>query len=174
MSFLAVDILSVEPHPNANKLKICKVTDGQEQFQVVCGASNAFAGMRTILAQVGTTLKSGTVIQVSELRGVASNGMLCSAKDLAISNEGGIVDLPAHIVPVGALLEQIPEEFLSSIPWHSYKLVDTHWINPQDGNIHVGRGPNEGPPSSLWKLLSKTYFHQGQYLYRNFQQAALA
>ncbi|SOC03398.1 tRNA-binding protein [Ureibacillus xyleni] len=75
-----------EKHPNADKLSICKVNVGDEVLQIVCGAPNVEAGQKVVVAKIGAVMPSGLVIKHSELRGVASSGMLCSAKELAIPN----------------------------------------------------------------------------------------
>ncbi|RTQ93324.1 YtpR family tRNA-binding protein [Lysinibacillus telephonicus] len=75
-----------EKHPNADKLSICKVNVGEEVLQIVCGAPNVEAGQKVVVAKIGAVMPSGLVIKHSELRGVASEGMLCSARELAIPN----------------------------------------------------------------------------------------
>ena len=75
-----------EKHPNADKLSICKVNVGDEVLQIVCGAPNVEAGQKVVVAKIGAVMPSGLVIKDSELRGVASSGMLCSARELAIPN----------------------------------------------------------------------------------------
>lgn len=95
-------VLEVAPHPNADKLCLAKVTDGIETYQVVCGASNCRAGMKTALALLGATLKfpGGEEIKVkkSKIRGEESFGMLCSGKELGISSEGdGIIEFADHL-----------------------------------------------------------------------------
>lgn len=75
-----------EKHPNADKLSICKVNVGEDVLQIVCGAPNVEAGQKVVVAKIGAVMPSGLVIKDSELRGVASSGMLCSARELAIPN----------------------------------------------------------------------------------------
>ncbi|SOC36622.1 YtpR family tRNA-binding protein [Ureibacillus acetophenoni] len=75
-----------EKHPDADKLSICKVNVGDETLQIVCGAPNVEAGQKVVVAKIGAVMPSGLVIKQSELRGVASHGMLCSARELAIPN----------------------------------------------------------------------------------------
>jgi phenylalanyl-tRNA synthetase beta chain len=88
------EVLSVERHPNADKLTICKVHDGSASFQVVCGAPNARAGMKAPLARVGARLP-GMEIKAAALRGVESQGMLASARELGLSNDhSGLLELP--------------------------------------------------------------------------------
>lgn len=75
-----------EKHPNADKLSICKVNVGEEVLQIVCGAPNVEAGQKVVVAKIGAVMPSGLVIKHSELRGVSSSGMICSARELAIPN----------------------------------------------------------------------------------------
>ncbi|CAM5201503.1 tRNA-binding protein OS=Ureibacillus acetophenoni OX=614649 GN=SAMN05877842_102549 PE=4 SV=1 [Ureibacillus acetophenoni] len=75
-----------EKHPDADKLSVCKVNVGDETLQIVCGAPNVEAGQKVVVAKIGAVMPSGLVIKHSELRGVASEGMLCSARELAIPN----------------------------------------------------------------------------------------
>jgi phenylalanyl-tRNA synthetase beta chain len=93
------EILAVERHPNADKLTVCTVNAGREKLQVVCGAPNARAGLKAPLALVGTEL--GTLqIKAAVVRGVESRGMLCSAKELGLSEDhSGLLELPAGAKP---------------------------------------------------------------------------
>jgi phenylalanyl-tRNA synthetase beta chain len=94
-------IEDVQPHPQADRLRICRVLAGAGTvLQIVCGAANARSGLVTALAQVGATLPGGTVISAAKLRGVESHGMLCSARELGLSDAAeGIVELPADAPP---------------------------------------------------------------------------
>lgn len=77
------EVLSVEPHPHADRLKVCMVNVGKGQIlQIVCGAKNVAAGQRVPVALVGAKLPGGVHIKKAELRGIESNGMICSAKEL--------------------------------------------------------------------------------------------
>ncbi|MEJ2031779.1 MAG: hypothetical protein P8Y63_01810 [Deltaproteobacteria bacterium] len=78
-------VLAIERHPNADKLTVCKVAVGDEEKQIVCGAPNVRAGLTTAVALPGARLPSGLVIKKAKLRGVESQGMLCSAKELEVS-----------------------------------------------------------------------------------------
>ena len=100
--FLVARVVSAEPHPNADKLRLCRVDTGSETVQVVCGAPNARAGMLGVFAPPGATIpKSGLVLKQSTIRGQASNGMLCSAAELGLSDDHqGIIELPEGL-PVG-------------------------------------------------------------------------
>jgi phenylalanyl-tRNA synthetase beta chain len=99
------EVLSVEPHPDADKLRVCQVSTGQgEPLQVVCGAPNVVAGGKYPLAQVGARLPGDFRIKKSKLRGVASHGMLCSARELGLGDaHEGLMTLPADL-PTGAAL----------------------------------------------------------------------
>ncbi|HEY6335191.1 MAG TPA: phenylalanine--tRNA ligase subunit beta, partial [Alphaproteobacteria bacterium] len=89
-------------HPNADRLRVCVVDTGSEKIQVVCGGSNARTGMKGVFAPVGAHLPgTGLDLQKGVIRGVESNGMLCSEREMGISDEHeGIIDLPAE-APVG-------------------------------------------------------------------------
>ncbi|NVK41183.1 MAG: phenylalanine--tRNA ligase subunit beta [Oceanospirillaceae bacterium] len=98
------EILSAEPHPNADKLQVCKVSDGHEEFQVVCGAPNARTGLKTSFAKVGAVLPGEFKIKKAKLRQVESFGMLCAEDELGLSEDhGGIMELAAD-APVGHCL----------------------------------------------------------------------
>ncbi len=91
---VVAEITAVEPHPNADRLVVCQVNDGQEQHTVVCGAPNATSGLRAPFAPVGALLPDGVKIRRAKLRGVTSNGMLCSGQDLGLSDESdGLLEL---------------------------------------------------------------------------------
>ncbi|MEX1993641.1 MAG: phenylalanine--tRNA ligase subunit beta, partial [Steroidobacteraceae bacterium] len=93
------EVLSVARHPGSDKLTVCQVANGSGTLQIVCGASNVRAGMKTALAQDGAQLPGGLVIRNATLRGVESAGMLCSARELGLSEEHeGILELPGDLV----------------------------------------------------------------------------
>ena len=94
-------IISAERHPEADRLQICQVDAGQgEPLQIVCGAPNARAGLVAPLAMVGAAF-GDFQIKAAKLRGVASNGMLCSAKELGLDEDvSGLLELPGD-APVG-------------------------------------------------------------------------
>ena len=96
------EILSAEKHPQADKLRICRVAAGQgEPLQIVCGAANARAGLKSAIAVVSAVLPGELKIKATKLRGVESAGMLCSAKELGLAeNSDGIIELPSD-APVG-------------------------------------------------------------------------
>lgn len=97
------EILAADPHPDADKLRVCRVDAGKgEPLQVVCGAPNARIGLRVALACEGARLPGEVRIRHARLRGVESCGMLCSARELGLSEESsGLMELPAD-APVGA------------------------------------------------------------------------
>lgn len=93
-------VTKVERHPDADKLTVCEVETGDETVQVVCGAPNVRPGMVTAFARPGVKLPDGNKIKKSKVRGVASAGMLCSARELAISSDhSGILDLDESLAP---------------------------------------------------------------------------
>ncbi len=96
-------IVECAKHPEADKLQVCQVDTGQGLQQIVCGAPNARPGLVAPLATIGT--KVGTLtIQAAKLRGVDSNGMLCSAKELGLDDDAsGLLELPAD-APLGTPL----------------------------------------------------------------------
>jgi phenylalanyl-tRNA synthetase beta chain len=95
--FIVAHVVSADKHPNANKLKLCMVDTGNDIVQVVCGAPNAHTGMKGVFARPGTVIPvSGEVLKVSAIRGVESRGMLCSERELLLSEEHhGIIELDA-------------------------------------------------------------------------------
>ena len=99
--FVVGHVLTKEKHPNADKLSVCSVDIGSETVQIVCGASNIDAGQKVVVAKIGAVMPSGMVIRDAELRGVASTGMICSAKELALPDapeEKGILVLDSNAV----------------------------------------------------------------------------
>jgi phenylalanyl-tRNA synthetase beta chain len=102
---IVAEILEATRHPQADKLQVCRVSTGQgEPVQIVCGATNARAGLKSALAVVGAKLPGNLNIKAAKLRGVDSQGMLCSAKELGLADSSsGILELPAD-APVGTPL----------------------------------------------------------------------
>jgi len=97
-------VQTVEKHPNADKLSLCRVTDGKTDYSVVCGAPNVSAGLTIALARIGAVLPGDFKIKRSKIRGVESEGMICSERELGLSEEAaGIMHLPNDLpldVPV--------------------------------------------------------------------------
>lgn len=98
---IVAEIVEAEQHPDADKLRVCKVATGGEAVQIVCGAPNARVGLKAPLAQIGAVLPGDFKIKKAKLRGVESQGMLCAQAELGISDENaGLMELPAD-APVG-------------------------------------------------------------------------
>jgi len=91
------EVVECGKHPDADKLSVCKVSDGgKELIDIVCGAPNVRKGMKTPLAKPGVKLPNGMKLRKAKIRGVVSNGMLCSAIEIGLGDEAdGIMDLPA-------------------------------------------------------------------------------
>ena len=102
---VVAEIVATEPHPDADKLRVCSVNTGSETVQIVCGAPNATAGLKAPLAQPGAKLPGGIKIKKAKLRGVESQGMLCSGAELNVSEDhDGLLALAAD-APIGAPIE---------------------------------------------------------------------
>lgn len=116
-------IVACEPHPEADKLRVCRVDAGQaEPVTIVCGAPNARAGLKAPLAMIGATLPNDLVIKQAKLRGIESHGMLCGADELGIDIPGdGLLELPVD-APVG-------EDLCS-------------WLQLDDVSLELGLTPN--------------------------------
>ena len=95
-NFEVAEIIEAIPHPNADKLRVCKVKTASGILDIVCGAPNARSGIKVVLAKIGTTIPNGGFqIKQSKIRGVDSHGMLCSAEELNIKGDSaGIIELP--------------------------------------------------------------------------------
>ena len=100
--FVVASVIEAKPHPNADRLKVCIVEAGGGPVQVVCGAPNARTGMKGVFSPVGTYIPGKKItLAKGVIRGVESNGMLCSAAELELSDDHeGIIELPAD-APVG-------------------------------------------------------------------------
>ncbi|MBC9251154.1 phenylalanine--tRNA ligase subunit beta [Pseudomonas alcaligenes] len=123
------EILSAEQHPDADKLRVCQVSNGAETFQVVCGAPNARPGIKIPFAMIGAELPGDFKIKKAKLRGVESNGMLCSASELQISDDNsGLMELAAD-APLGANIRD--------------------YLGLDDASIELGLTPNRGDCLSL-------------------------
>jgi len=123
------EVLSTEQHPDADKLRVCQVSNGAETFQVVCGAPNVRPGLKIPFAMIGAKLPGDFKIKKAKLRGVESNGMLCSETELQIgSDDSGLMELAAG-APVGADLRE--------------------YLDLDDVSIEIGLTPNRGDCLSL-------------------------
>ncbi|HEY3487144.1 MAG TPA: phenylalanine--tRNA ligase subunit beta, partial [Gammaproteobacteria bacterium] len=90
-------IKTLQPHPDAERLRICRVDTGKTELQIVSGAANAYQGMKAPLAIVGARLPNGMEIKQSKLRGIESFGMLCSEAELGLVEKAeGLMDLPQN------------------------------------------------------------------------------
>jgi phenylalanyl-tRNA synthetase beta chain len=101
-AFRVAKVLSAAPHPQADKLQVLSVDAGDGPLQVVCGAPNARAGLIGVFGSPGATVPSnGMVLKVAAIRGVESNGMMCSTRELELGEDhDGIIELPAD-APIG-------------------------------------------------------------------------
>ncbi|MCO7576354.1 MULTISPECIES: phenylalanine--tRNA ligase subunit beta [Pseudomonas] len=123
------EVLSTEQHPDADKLRVCQVSNGAETFQVVCGAPNVRPGLKIPFAMIGAELPGDFKIKKAKLRGVESNGMLCSQAELQIGEgSDGLMELPAD-APVGEDVRV--------------------YLNLDDASIEVDLTPNRGDCLSL-------------------------
>jgi len=100
-------IIKIEKHPNADRLSLCEVSTGKDIYKVVCGAKNIYEGQKVPLALVGAKLPEGT-LKKAKIRGIESNGMICSAIELGLKgyDSSGILELDKN-VPLGLDLKKI-------------------------------------------------------------------
>ena len=142
--FLVALVIRADPHPKADKLRVCKVDAGTGKIiNLVCGAPNARAGMKAVFAPVGTTipgitLDDGTnlVLTKALIRGQASNGMLCSERELLISDEHeDIIELPSD-APLGA-------------SYADYQNLLPEWKGAEDWVFEIGLTPNRGDAAGV-------------------------
>ena len=123
------EVLSTEQHPDADKLRVCQVSNGSETFQVVCGAPNVRPGLKIPFAMIGAELPGDFKIKKAKLRGVESNGMLCSQAELQVGEDNdGLMELPAD-APVGEDIRV--------------------YLSLDDASIEVDLTPNRGDCLSL-------------------------
>lgn len=123
------EVLSTEQHPDADKLRVCKVSNGAETFQVVCGAPNVRPGLKIPFAMIGAELPGDFKIKKAKLRGVESNGMLCSQAELQVGEgNDGLMELPSD-APVGQDIRA--------------------YLDLEDASIEVDLTPNRGDCLSL-------------------------
>lgn len=97
---VVAEVQATEPHPDADKLRVCQVFDGTETLQIVCGAPNVRPGLKVPLARIGAVLPGDFKIKKAKLRGVESSGMLCAASELQIVGDfgEGLLELPAALI----------------------------------------------------------------------------
>jgi phenylalanyl-tRNA synthetase beta chain len=103
------EVLEVKKHPDADKLTVCRVSTGKRKaIEVVCGAPNVVAGMKSPFAPPGTRLPNGMTLKKAKIRGVVSMGMLCSEIELGLGDDAdGIIELPADAEPGQALADYL-------------------------------------------------------------------
>lgn len=105
---ITAKVLEVEPHPDADKLRLALVDTGSSQEKIVCGAPNLHQGMVAALAVIGADLGEGMVVKKAKIRGVESRGMLCSERELGLSEDhAGIMDLDQSLEPGLDLLDAL-------------------------------------------------------------------
>ena len=128
--FLIAKIIAISPHPNADRLNICKVELGESQVSVVCGASNVKENLKVVFAPIGTTIPSnGLILKKKDIRGVTGEGMLCSLEELCLGDKSdGIVELPDD-APVGKIYAD--------------------WAGLSDPIFEIGLTPNRGDCASV-------------------------
>ncbi len=142
---VVAEIVGVDPHPEADKLQVCRVvTDANKRgagVQIVCGAANARVGLKTALAKVGARLPGGLAIKAAKLRGIDSQGMLCSATELGLADSSdGILELPGD-APVGMAIRD-------------YLALDDHVIE-------LNMTPNRGDAMSMLGVAREVAALQG-------------
>jgi phenylalanyl-tRNA synthetase beta chain len=128
--FVTARVIEAVQHPNADRLRVCRVDAGGEEIQVVCGAPNARTGMGAVFAPPGAVVPgSGITLKIGEIRGVKSAGMLVSARELGLGEDhDGIIELPAD-----------------TRPGQSYAAL----IGLDDPVIEIGVTPNRGDALSV-------------------------
>jgi len=104
-------VIEVQDHPNADRLKLCKVNDGNSELNIVCGAPNVKKDMKAVLAPVGAKMSEDFKIEKTKIRGVVSEGMLCSAKEIGLGDDSeGIIELNKNAKTGSALSTLYPSE----------------------------------------------------------------
>ena len=136
--FIVGEIITAEKHPQADRLRLCSVSTGKENLQIVCGAPNARAGIKVVLARPGTVIPAtGEALKLGTIRGVESRGMMCSARELLLGEDhDGIIELkPGADVgaPVIAALEDAG-------------------LLANDPLFDVSITPNRGDAASVWGI----------------------
>ncbi len=128
---IIANVESAEKHPNADKLKICMVNDGDTIHQVICGAPNVEPGQLVPFAKIGSVLPGNFKIKKVKIRGVESNGMICSERELRISDEHeGIMVLPDNL--------KLGDDFKSSYGYKFHSLELDITPNRADAFSHYG------------------------------------
>jgi phenylalanyl-tRNA synthetase beta chain len=151
---LVGEVLACQRHPNAEKLSVCQVTtDGANRLQIICGASNVRAGLKVAVAKVGAELPNGVSIKRAKLRGLESEGMLCSARELGLGeSQEGIMELP----PAAALNENLRQA-----------------LRLEDSALEVNATPNRGDCMSVFGI-ARDYTAAQQRRYLEYRPTAVA
>ena len=128
--FLIAKIIDISPHPNADRLNICKVELGNSEVSVVCGASNIKKNLKVVFAPIGTTIPSnGMILKKKDIRGFTGDGMLCSLEELCLEDKSdGIVEL-SEGAPIGKIYAD--------------------WAGLSDPIFEIGLTPNRGDCASI-------------------------
>jgi phenylalanyl-tRNA synthetase beta chain len=100
-------VQDVQKHPNADRLSLCRVNDGQQDFSVVCGAQNVKSGIHVPLARIGASLPNGMKITAAKLRGVESQGMICSAAELGMEEKSEGIMILDSATPLGVDIKSV-------------------------------------------------------------------
>jgi len=150
------EVLECGRHPDADKLSLCQVTtDGQDRLAIVCGAPNVRAGLKVAVARVGAELPGGLTIKRAKIRGMESNGMLCSARELGLGEEhDGIMELPGSL-PLNVDVRKV--------------------LDLDDTVLEVNATPNRGDCMSVFGIARDyTAAHEHRYLKVPVQPVAAA
>lgn len=146
--FTIGEVLAAEPHPDADKLKVCKVATKDGVLQIVCGAPNARAGIKVVYAPVGAYVPGiDLTLSKAKIRGVESNGMMCSARELELGDDhDGIIEAPA-----GAEVGQAAAAVLGGDPVIEFEVTP----NRPDTNGVVGVA-RDLAAAGLGRMVAKT------------------
>ncbi|MBO7431772.1 MAG: phenylalanine--tRNA ligase subunit beta [Elusimicrobia bacterium] len=107
---ITAKVLDKQKHPNSDHLSICKVNDGTKDYQIVCGAPNVAAGQTVPLSLIGAVLPGNFVIKASKIRGVSSEGMICSKEELGLEEKSDGIMVLDEKTPLGKKLEDVLEK----------------------------------------------------------------
>jgi phenylalanyl-tRNA synthetase beta chain len=132
--FIIAEIIEAVRHPNADKLMVCKVSNGDEQFQIVCGAANARAGIKVVMAPVSAIIPQNNMkIRASKIRDIESFGMLCSESELLLGKDSdGIIEIADKDARIG--------------------MNFANFMNMNDKVIDIALTPNRGDCASVYGI----------------------
>ena len=116
--FIVAEVVECSKHPNADKLSVCRVNDGKNILNIVCGAPNVRAGLKIVLAPIGSVIPTNEMkIKRAKLRGVESEGMICSSTELGLGEDSdGIMELDKDL--------KVGERFVDQCPWTQDIVID--------------------------------------------------